>query len=199
MVEKTNGILIGIISKVILDKCRTWDDHIGEALWAYRTAYKMVTGYTPFQLVFGFEAVIPIELKIPSLRSAIQHGLGETGSLEARLLSLERLDETRRQALWNNEVTQNRRKERHDARGEKASYPAGSLVMLIDSWLQKQHGQKFRPKWKGPFVIHQQFDNGTYKLSTPDGRVITKTYNGSKLKAYKHVEHLQDERSFDEP
>ena len=114
-------------------------------------------------------------------------------------MTLERLDENRRRALWNNEVIQHRQKERHDARGKKTTYPAGSLVMLIDSWLQKQHRQKFRPKWKGPFVIHQQFDNGTYKLSTPDGRIITKTYNGLKLKAYKHVEHLQDERSFDEP
>jgi len=92
MVEKTNGILTRIIAKVILDKQCTWDDHVGEALWAYRTAYKTVTGYTPFQLVFGFEAVIPIELEIPSLRLAIQHGLGDTESLEARLISIERLD-----------------------------------------------------------------------------------------------------------
>ena len=199
MVEKTNGILTGIISKMILDKQHTWDDHVGEALWAYRTTHKLATGYTPFQLVFGFEAVLPIELEIPSLRLAVQHGLGDHESVEARLLTLERLDENRRRALWNNEVIQHRQKERHDARGKKTTYPAGSLVMLIDSWLQKQHRQKFCPKWKGPFVIHQQFDNGTYKLSTPDGRIITKTYNGLKLKAYKHVEHLQDERSFDEP
>jgi transposase InsO family protein len=190
MVEKTNGILTGIIAKVILDKRNTWDNHVGEALWAYRTAYKLTTGYTPFQLVFGFEAVVPIELEVPSLRLAVQHGLGDVESLEARLLELERLDETRRRALWNVEVMQHRRKERHDAQGKLTSYPAGSLVMLVDSWLQK-HGQKFRPKWKGPFVIHRQFDNDTYKLSTPDGRIITKTYNGAKLKAYKHLEHLQ--------
>jgi hypothetical protein len=71
--------------------------------------------------------------------------------------------------------------------------------MLIDSWLQKQHGQKFHSKWKGSFVIHQQFDIGTNKLSMPDERKITKTYKRSKLKAYKHMEHLQVERSFDEP
>lgn len=154
---------------------------MGEALWAYRTSYKLTTGYTPFQLVFGFEAVVPIELEIPSLRLAVQHGLGDTGSLEARLMSLERLNETRRRALWNNEVVQNKRNERHDAKGKTTTYPAGSIVMLVHSWLQKQHGQKFRPKWNGPFVIHHQFDNGTYKLSTPDGRIITKPYNGSKL------------------
>lgn len=165
---------------------------MGEALWAYRTSYKLTTGYTPFQLVFGFEAVVPIELEIPSLRLAVQHGLGDTGSLEARLMSLERLNETRRRALWNNEVVQNKRNERHDAKGKTTTYPAGSIVMLVDNWLQKQHRQKFRPKWKGPFVIHHQFDNETYKLSTPDGRIITKPYNGSKLKLYKHMELSED-------
>jgi len=73
-----------------------------------------------------------------------------------------------------------------------STYPAGSLVMLVDSWLQKQHGQKFRPKWKGPFVVHQHFNNGTYKLSTSDKRILAKVHDGSKLKAYKHMEHLQD-------
>lgn len=48
LVEKTNGILADIIAKMILDKRRTWDEHLREALWAYRTSYKLTTNYTPF-------------------------------------------------------------------------------------------------------------------------------------------------------
>ena len=42
------------------------------ALWAYLTSAKIATGFTPFQLVYGFEAVLPIECEIPSLQLAIE-------------------------------------------------------------------------------------------------------------------------------
>jgi hypothetical protein len=42
------------------------------ALWAYRTAVKMATGFTPFHLVHVVEATLLIECKIPTLRSAIE-------------------------------------------------------------------------------------------------------------------------------
>ena len=47
-----------------------WDDKVHAVLWAYRTAYKKGTGYTPFQLVYGLEAVVPIEFVVPSLHIA---------------------------------------------------------------------------------------------------------------------------------
>jgi hypothetical protein len=74
LVEKTNGILAGIIAKIVEGQIKKWDLHVEDALWAYRTAYKLTTGYTPFQLTFGFEAVIPVEYEIPSLRLAIETG-----------------------------------------------------------------------------------------------------------------------------
>ena len=37
-------------------------------LWTYQTIQRLPTGETPFALAFGIEAVIPIELKLPSVR-----------------------------------------------------------------------------------------------------------------------------------
>eukprot|EP00253_Pinus_taeda_P004610 PITA_04610 len=37
-------------------------------LWAYRTSVKTSTGFTPFQLVYGLEAVLPTKCEIPSLQ-----------------------------------------------------------------------------------------------------------------------------------
>jgi hypothetical protein len=145
---------------------------VDDALWSYRTAYKFTTEFTPFQLTFGFEAIIPVEYENPSSRLAMQHELGDSGSLQAKLLILEKLDEFRRRALWCNEVAQKKRKARHDSLAKTVTFARGSLVMLVDSWLMKQHGQKFNPKWKGPYVMHKVFDNGTYELSTPEGSVL---------------------------
>ena len=37
-----------------------WDDKIHVILWAYTTTYKRSKGETPFQLVYGKEAFVPI-------------------------------------------------------------------------------------------------------------------------------------------
>jgi hypothetical protein len=58
------------------------------ALWAYRTSIKYATGFSPFQLVYGLEAVFPIECQIPSLKLAV-HLLPDTSPLEERLVHLE--------------------------------------------------------------------------------------------------------------
>ena len=74
------------------------------ALWAYRTTYKVTTGHTLFQLMFGQEAVVPAEFMIPSLRIALENKLGDMESLRERLHNLNKLEEKRLLAQWAIEV-----------------------------------------------------------------------------------------------
>jgi hypothetical protein len=82
-------------------------------LWAYRTSVKTATGFSPFQLVYGLEAVLPIECQIPSLKLAVQL-LPDTSPLEERLLYLERLNEQRRDAALANEAHKHKVKCQYD-------------------------------------------------------------------------------------
>ena len=61
-------------------------------LWAYRTAVKIATGFSPCQLVHGVDSVFPVECEIPSLNLAIELLL-DTSPLEECLVHLEQLDE----------------------------------------------------------------------------------------------------------
>lgn len=72
-------------------------------LWDYRANVKTTTGFSPFQLVHGIKAVIPIECEIPSLKLVVQL-LPKTSVLEECLLHLEHLYEQRHDALTANEV-----------------------------------------------------------------------------------------------
>ena len=72
-------------------------------LWAYRTTVKTSTGFSPFQLVYGLEAVLPIECEIPSLKLTVEL-LPNTSPEEERLLYLTLLDETRRNVALANEA-----------------------------------------------------------------------------------------------
>jgi hypothetical protein len=41
-------------------------------LWAYKTYVKSAMGFTPFQLVYGIEAILSIECETPSLKLAVE-------------------------------------------------------------------------------------------------------------------------------
>ena len=68
VVEKVNGMIVKMITMQVHNKPKDWDWHLQAALWAYRTSFRTSLGYTPFHLVFGKEALLPIEVQLSSLR-----------------------------------------------------------------------------------------------------------------------------------
>ncbi|KAL0317346.1 UNVERIFIED_CONTAM: hypothetical protein Sangu_2148900 [Sesamum angustifolium] len=90
LAEAFNKTFCNLLKKVVAKSKRDWHERIGEALWAYRTTVRTPTQATPYALVYGVEAVLPLEQQIPSLRIAIQEVLIEE--------ELEALDEKRLEA-----------------------------------------------------------------------------------------------------
>lgn len=82
-----------MITKTISGAGNDWDNQLWSASGAYRTTYKSTSGYTPFQLVHSQEAIIGIEIEIPSLRVNLHNRMGNKVSLKYRLNQLESLDE----------------------------------------------------------------------------------------------------------
>ncbi|XP_071689135.1 uncharacterized protein [Rutidosis leptorrhynchoides] len=67
-VEVTNKeIVAGIKARLGLSQIK-WVDEVLYVLWAHRTTSKRSTGETPFSLVYGTEAVIPAEIRVPTQR-----------------------------------------------------------------------------------------------------------------------------------
>ena len=63
---------IGKLFKTFVSKSqRNWDDKLGEYLWAYCPTVRTPMKATPFSLVYGCEAILPLEIQIPSLRVAL--------------------------------------------------------------------------------------------------------------------------------
>ena len=181
--EKTNGILCKILTKTIMGTGTDWDIKLFAALWAYRTAYKVTTQSTPFQLVYGTEAIIPIELEIPSLRIAIRDRLGDTESLQQRLTELEKLDETRANAFLVMEAIQKRRKSYYDSKLKKKTFTVNDYVLLYDSRYLDFPG-KFQLRWHGPYKVTEVFQNGSIQLEDYEGKQLATRINGNRLKLY---------------
>ncbi|GJT84801.1 reverse transcriptase domain-containing protein [Tanacetum coccineum] len=62
-VEVSNSSLKRILERTVGENCASWSDKLDDALWAFRTAYKTPTGYTPYKLVYGKACHLPIELE----------------------------------------------------------------------------------------------------------------------------------------
>ena len=122
------------------------------ALWAYRTAVKTATGFSPYQLVHGVESVLPVECEIPSLKLAIEL-LPETSPLEESLVHLEHLDEQRGDALVALEVNKRHVKVQYDKSVYPRRFSEGDLVLLWDQAKEPLGARKFNPMWHGPYVV----------------------------------------------
>ena len=98
LAEAFNKTLYNLLKKVVGKSKQDWHERLGEELWAYRTTYRTSTQSTPYALVYGVEAVLPLEIQITSLRITILEGLSEDENHKLRLAELESLDEKRLQS-----------------------------------------------------------------------------------------------------
>ena len=181
--EKTNGILCKILTKTISGAGTDWDTKLFAALWAYLTAYKVTTNATPFQLVYGQEAILPIELEVPSLRIAVEYRLGDTESLQFRLSQLEKLDEIKAQALLTMEATQKQWKSYYDNKLKLKTFKPNDLVLLYDNRFQHFPG-KLQVWWHGPYSVLECFPIGSVQLADFAGTQFLTRINGNRLKLY---------------
>ena len=67
-VEATNKTILKILKKTIDIASHDLHLQLALTLWAYRTSICTPIGATPFFLVYGSKAILPIKIKLPSLR-----------------------------------------------------------------------------------------------------------------------------------
>jgi len=75
-VEAANKNIKKIVQKMVVTY-RDWHEMLPFALHGYRTSVRTSTGATPFSLVYGTKAVLPVEVEIPSMRVLIEAELSE--------------------------------------------------------------------------------------------------------------------------
>ncbi|XP_059306283.1 uncharacterized protein LOC132057685 [Lycium ferocissimum] len=64
--ESTNKTVILNLKKKLEDAKGAWPSKLPEVLWAYRTTMKSSIDETPFFLVYGAKALIPMEVEAPN-------------------------------------------------------------------------------------------------------------------------------------
>jgi hypothetical protein len=68
-VERANGLIFSGIKKCLFDQKKgEWVDELPKVIWSHNTTVSRATGFTPFRLLFGTEAMTLEEIKNESMR-----------------------------------------------------------------------------------------------------------------------------------
>ncbi|XP_019447443.1 PREDICTED: uncharacterized protein K02A2.6-like [Lupinus angustifolius] len=93
--EAANRVILKGLKKRLDESKANWPDQLHHVLWAYRTTPHSTTGESPFNLTYGAEAMIPVEIGEPTWRT-IQFDEGNNQSLLRN--NLDEIEEIREKA-----------------------------------------------------------------------------------------------------
>nr|GEV57106.1 reverse transcriptase domain-containing protein [Tanacetum cinerariifolium] len=180
-VEVSNRGLKRILERTVGENRASWSKKLDDALWAFRTAYKIPIGCTPYKLVYGKFCHLPIELEHKAYWALKHVNFDLKTAGDHRKLQLNELNELRDQAYENSLIYKEKTKKIHDSKIKNRIFNVGDRVLLFNSHLKIFSG-KLKTRWLGPFTITKVFRYGTVELSQPDGPNFK--VNGHRVKHY---------------
>ena len=62
LVERLNSTVEAMLTKLVSEHQRDWDQYLQLAMWAYRSAPHASTGYSPSMMMYGREMTMPVDL-----------------------------------------------------------------------------------------------------------------------------------------
>ena len=134
---------------------------------------------TPFSLVYGSDAMIPMEIHESSPH--FQNFVVEESNEEKRV-NLDLFDEAREEARIKAEAVKRRVEHQYSSKVKPRQFQVANLVMRKAHPYELEN--KLSPKWTGPFRVTKAKGNGSYKLETLEGGPIPRTWNAANLKFY---------------
>ncbi len=180
--EATNKVILDGIKKRLDQAKGKWAEELPAVLWAYRTTPRRSTGESPFTLTYGSEAIIPLEVGLPTIRTQAFEQEDNERSLQ---LSLDLLQERReasaiRLAAYQQELTN-----AYSHKVRPRSFQIGDYVLrkVLANTKDPTDG-KLGPNWEGPYRIIGVGHNGAYQLETADGKTVPRTWNTSNLRKF---------------
>ncbi|MCO5560853.1 hypothetical protein L7F22_014473 [Adiantum nelumboides] len=142
------------------------------------TSFKTNLGYTPYQLVFGKEAILPIEVQLASLRVLESGRERPSKQLRSRILELERLELDCTAAIEHYAAQAMHRKKKFDENLKDKELKREMLVLRYDNRFDTKKDKKFMVRWEGPFLIYKNYTNGSCRLQDISGKLHKTRVNG---------------------
>ena len=185
LVESSNKSLIRTIKKLLQDNKKSWNTKLVFALWANRVSTKKSIGTSPFQLVYGVDAIFLASLAM-SIMKYVQEEDSEPNPIQRRINQLIEVHQQREVLCEKVHGYQNKVKQVFDKRAKVNSFKLGDRVLKWDARHEdKGKHDKFDELWKGPFSVSAFVGRNAFFLEDSDGNLAGGgPVNGRFLKIY---------------
>ena len=153
-VERMNRTIIHMIGKLKQDKKARWSEHLPEMLSAYNGTHSAVTGYSPYFLLFGRKARMPVDYLFPTLRDSPHQTKMEVSVVAMQRRLKEAFAVARH--LTSQEAAKQRRY--YDPKAGAVALQPGDVVMVCtDGFVGKR---KVKDWWEdGCFIVESQLED----------------------------------------
>ena len=175
--EVVNRTLSTMLRAVITKNLKSWEECLPHVEFAYNRAVHSTTGHSPFEVVYGFNPLTPLDL-IPLPISKIVH---KDGKKKAEYVK--QLHEKVRQQIekkteqYANQANKGRR---------KITFEPGDWVWvhLRKERFPAQRRSKLQPRGDGPFQVIGKVNDNAYKLDLPGEYQVSATFNVADLSPF---------------
>jgi ribonuclease HI len=180
--ESSNKVILNGIKKRLEEAKGRWVEELPTVLWTFRTTPRSSTGETPYSLTYGVEAVIPLEVGLPTVRSE-EYDQDNNELVLAKDLDL--AQERRDLAMIRLASYQSDLKKRYGKSVSERILVPGDLVLrkVLGSRRDPTQG-KLGANWEGPYQIVSEAGLGAFNLKGMDDKPLKRPWNISNLKKF---------------
>jgi hypothetical protein len=146
-------------------------------VWSHNTTASRSTGFTPFKLLFGYEAITPEEAKAGSIRT-----IASAEDKANYQVTKDTIEGTKLQAIEHINKYQAETIKWHDRKVRLKNIKPGHLVLRRVA--NPDTVGKLQQKWEGPFLVVSSSRPDSYRLKDMDGNDIPRSWNVDELRRY---------------
>jgi reverse transcriptase-like protein/integrase-like protein len=191
MIERGHQPIINALLVLTAGGKLPWLPFLATVLLADRTTVHAPTGYTPFFMMYGREAVLPVETRYPTWRTLPWETVEDRSSLIAmRARQLEMRDADIEESILRKQRYRKNSQAYFDDnhRLRKSPIVPGNLVLTYDVKRidqDKSSNTKLLWRWLGPYRVREaNQQKGYYILEELDGTLLRRSYAGNRIKRF---------------
>ena len=180
-----------MLSTAVADHPWDWEDHLRPLCYAYNSSVHASTGYTPFFLMFGRQARLPVDLafQLPNKQPTLHNDY---------VVKLQQTLQDSYKVVRNNLGGNLRRqKEIYDKKSHGRPYHKGDLVWLFNPVITPGKFKKFHRPWTGPYTVVKKLSDSTYRIQHTKRRAKRCIVHFDRLKPCYEVSPLRCQNTVD--
>ncbi|XP_011859870.1 PREDICTED: uncharacterized protein LOC105557283 [Vollenhovia emeryi] len=154
--ERSHRTLAEYLRHYISTDQTDWDEWLPYVMFTYNTTPHTVTGLTPFELIYGHQAILPSALNQPPKFTYTYDDYAQ--ELKERIRAANQI------AKANSKEEKEKSKKYYDKKAKETSFKVGDKVLLLDETLRRGRSKKLEPEWIGPYTVMEKHNDVNYSV-----------------------------------